>query len=138
MNSWVGIGRLVADPEIRYASETQKAVGKFRMAIDDGYGDKKTTDFIPVVCFNKTAENVERFLSKGKMCGVSGKIKTGSYKNKEGTTVYTTEILADRVEFLSPRSEGVASEKRYDTNDPYDGFEPLGDDEDMDDDSVPF
>ena len=105
MNNWAGVGRLVADPEIRYAAETQKAVGKFKIAIDDGYGDKKTTDFIPVVCFGATAENVERFLSKGKLCAVSGKIKTGSYKNKEGTTVYTTEILADRVQFLESKNK---------------------------------
>jgi single-strand DNA-binding protein len=135
MNNWVGIGRLVADPEVRYSSETQKAVGKFRIAIDDGYGDKKTTDFIPVVCFGATAEAAERFLSKGKMCGVHGRIKTGSYTNKEGVKVYTTEILADRVEFLSPRSEGGAQENSdadfKQTPGIPEGFQALEDDDDI-------
>jgi single-strand DNA-binding protein len=127
MNNWVGIGRLIADPEVRYASESQKAIAKFKIAIDDGYGDKKSTDFIPITCFGKTAENVERFLSKGKMCGVSGKIKTGSYTNKEGVKIYTTDVLAERVEFLSPKESGATQPDGVP-----EGFEAV------DDDSIPF
>jgi single-strand DNA-binding protein len=140
MNNWVGIGRLVADPEIRYIPESQTAVGKFKIAIDDGYGDKKTTDFIPIVCFGKTAENVEKFLSKGKLCAVHGRIKTGSYKNKEGVTVYTTEINSDRVEFLEPKQrEFKAEDENQDIKyDPKgkppaipEGFQALEDDDDI-------
>jgi single-strand DNA-binding protein len=138
MNNWNGIGRLVADPEIRYITESQMAVGKFKIAIDDGYGDKKTTDFIPVTCFGKTAESVEKFLSKGKLCAVSGKYKTGSYKNKEGATVYTTEIKAERVEFLEPKQKGFNTEDENQdipqTRKPPaipEGFQALEDDDDI-------
>jgi len=126
MNNWVGIGRLTKDVEVRYSGET--AVGRFTLAIDDGYGEKKKTDFVPVVCFNKTAENAEKFLSTGKLCAVQGKYTTGKYENKEGVTVYTTEITASRVQFLESKNKAEA-----DTNVP-DGFIPM---DDLDD-SIPF
>jgi len=100
MNNWNGIGRLTRDVEVRYTAETQMAIATFTMAIDDGFGEKKTTNFIPVVCFGKTAESCEKFLAKGKLVGVTGKIKTGSYLNKDKVKVYTTDINADRVDFL--------------------------------------
>lgn len=100
MNKWCGIGRLTKDPAIRYIPESQTAVASFSVAIDDGYGEKKKTNFIPVTVFGKQAENCERFLAKGRKVGVEGKIQTGSYKNKDGQTVYTTDVVADRVEFL--------------------------------------
>jgi len=100
MNNWNGIGRLTRDVEVRYTAETQMAIATFTMAIDDGFGEKKTTNFIPVTCFGKTAESCERFLAKGKLVGVTGKIKTGSYLNKDKVKVYTTDINADRVDFL--------------------------------------
>ena len=100
MNKWCGIGRLTKDPVIRYIPESQTAVASFSVAIDDGYGEKKKTNFIPVTVFGKQAENCEKFLAKGRKVGVEGKIQTGSYKNKDGQTVYTTDVVADRVEFL--------------------------------------
>jgi len=100
MNSVVLIGRLTRDPEVRYTAETQLAVAKFSLAIDDGYGEKKKTNFPSIVAFGKTAESCEKYLSKGKLTCVQGKLQTGSYKNKEGATVYTTDVVADRVEFL--------------------------------------
>ena len=125
MNNWSGVGRLTKDPEIRYGAESQTAVANFTVAIDDGYGEKKSTDFIKVVAFGKTAENVERFLAKGKLVGVVGRIKTGSYKNKEGATVYTTEVYANNVEFLSPKDESAPAPR----NDVPEGFMAV-DDED--------
>jgi single-strand DNA-binding protein len=98
MNSVNLIGRLTKDPEIRYTGD-QKAVAKFTVAIDDGYGDAKKTNFISIVVFGKQAENCERFLAKGKLVGISGKIQTGSYE-KDGRKVYTTDIVANNVYFL--------------------------------------
>lgn len=110
MNNWHGIGNLTRDPELRYSTgEKQTAVCKFTVAINDGYGDKQQTNYIPVTVFGKQAESCEKYLSKGKKVAVSGRIQTGSYTNKEGNKVYTTDIIADRVEFLSPANGGGQS-----------------------------
>ena len=102
MNSVVLIGRLTRDPEVRYTAGTQMAVCTFTVAIDRPMkaGSEKQTDFPRVTCFGKQAENCERFLAKGRLVGVQGRIQTGSYTNKDGATVYTTDVVSDRVEFL--------------------------------------
>ena len=96
------IGRLTKDPEVRYTSGTQMAVCTFTLAIDRPVkaGAEKQTDFPRVTVFGKQAENCERFLSKGRLVGVQGRLQTGSYTDKNGNTVYTTDVIADRVEFL--------------------------------------
>lgn len=115
MNSVVLIGRLTRDPEVRYTAGTQMAVCTFTVAIDRPVraGAEKQTDFPRVTVFGKQAENCERFLAKGRLVGVQGRIQTGSYTNRDGATVYTTDVVADRVEFLewgdrAPRSGGNA------------------------------
>lgn len=111
MNSVVLIGRLTRDPEIRYTSGTQMAVATFTVAIDRPRraDAEKQTDFPRVTVFGKQAENCEKFLAKGRLVGIQGRLQTGSYTNKEGATVYTTDVVADRVEFLEwgdkPQSE---------------------------------
>lgn len=102
MNSVVLIGRLTRDPEVRYISESQMAVATFTVAIDrpTRSGQEKKTDFPRITVFGRQAENCERFLAKGRLVGIQGRIQTGSYTNKEGQTVYTTDVVADRVEFL--------------------------------------
>ena len=102
MNSVVLIGRLTRDPEVRYISETQMAVATFTLAIDRPArsGQEKKTDFPRVTVFGRQAENCERFLVKGRLVGIQGRIQTGSYTNNNGQTVYTTDVVADRVEFL--------------------------------------
>jgi single-strand DNA-binding protein len=130
MNNWTGIGRLVRDPEVRYTTE-QMAVCRFTMAIDDGYGDKKKTNFIPVVVFGKTAENCERFLAKGRMVAVEGKIQTGSYE-KDGTKVYTTDVIANRVEFIDFGNKNGQNAKQDGSEAIPEGFAV------MDDNELPF
>ena len=78
------------------------AVCTFTVAIDRPVKKEgeKQADFPRVICFGKQAENCERFLAKGRLVGVQGRIQTGSYKDKDGRTVYTTDVVADRVEFL--------------------------------------
>ena len=102
MNSVVLIGRLTRDPETRYTSGSQMAVCTFTIAIDrvTRQGEEKKTDFPRITVFGKQAENCERFLKKGRLVGVQGRLQTGSYTNKDGATVYTTDVVADRVEFL--------------------------------------
>lgn len=133
MNSVVLIGRLTKDPEVRYTAETQMAVATFTVAIDrqQREGKEKQTDFPRVTVFGKTAENCERFLTKGKLVGVQGRIQTGSYKNKDGTTVYTTDVVADRVEFLEWGDKNESSAPRIQAGIP-DGFQAI------DDDDIPF
>lgn len=105
MNSVNLIGNLTKDVEVRYTTgEKQTAVGRFSLAINSGYGDKKRVDYINIVCFGKTAENCEKWLRKGSKCAVSGRIQTGSYEGKNGK-VYTTDIIADSVEFLGTKTE---------------------------------
>lgn len=108
MNSVVLIGRLTRDPEVRYSQGTQNAVATFTIAVDRPFAKEKTADFLRIVVFGKQAENCERFLSKGRQVGVQGRIQTGSYKTQTGETRYTTDIVADRVEFLGGRNDAGA------------------------------
>lgn len=99
MNSVILIGRLTRDPELVYTPGNQTAVTHFSIAVDRR-DKEKTTDFIRITVFGKQAENCDRYLHKGKQVAVNGRIQTGSYKNKEGQTVYTTDVIANNVEFL--------------------------------------
>ena len=111
MNSVNIIGRLVRDSELRY-TQSQMAVCSFTLAVDKGLSrdkreelesaGKPTADFPRIMVWGKQAENVSRYLSKGSQCAVIGRIQTGSYQDREtGKTVYTTDIIADSVEFLN-------------------------------------
>lgn len=109
MNNFVGIGRSVRDPEMRYIP-SGTAVTNATMAIDKGLtkdkeaefkaARKPTADFINIVAWGKTAEYLANHLKKGKLFAVQGSIQTGSYKDKDGKTVYTTDINAFRVKIL--------------------------------------
>ena len=111
MNSVVLIGRLTRDPEIRYIPESQMAVATFTVAIDRPVrsGQEKKTDFPRVTVFGRQAENCERFLAKGRLVGVQGRIQTGSYTNKDGNKVYTTDVVIEDQEFAE--SKAAASQR---------------------------
>ena len=99
MNSVSLIGRLTRDPEVRYSSGSQTAVAKFTLAVNRPFAKEgeQDADFIGITCFGKTAELVERYMSKGRMVGVTGRIQTGSYE-KDGRKVYTTDVIADEIQ----------------------------------------
>lgn len=101
MNNVILTGRMCADPEVAYAT-TGTAVCKFTLAVDRP-NKEESADFIRITVFGKQAEAVDRNLKKGDKCAVQGRIQTGSYKGKDGRTVYTTDVVADRVEFLNSR-----------------------------------
>jgi len=105
MNNVILIGNLTKDPEYR---ETGNGVCRFTVAVSDGYGDTESTSYIPVVVFGKTAQNCSKYLSKGRKVGVNGRIQTGSYEGRNGK-VYTTDVIASRVEFLSSASNSSTS-----------------------------
>lgn len=118
MNSVVLIGRLCADPELSYTPNTQTAVGRFTIAVDRPRrdGEDQGADFIRITVWGRQAETCDRYLSKGRQVAVHGRIQTGSYKDRNGETVYTTDVIADRVEFLggaggdNSRSDGSNSQ----------------------------
>ena len=99
MNIVTLTGRLTKDPEIRY-TQSGMCVAAFTIAVDRFTKEGKTADFPRITAFGKTAENMEKYCHKGMMLGVQGRIQTGSYE-KDGKKVYTTDVMADRVEFLS-------------------------------------
>ena len=111
MNNVTLIGRLTRDPEVRYTSSTQMAVARFTIAVDRQFkrDGEPTADFISIVAFGKTAELCERFISKGRQVAIEGRIQTGSYTNKDGNKVYTTDVVANRVEFLGGREGGAGA-----------------------------
>lgn len=93
---------MAKDAELSFTQNTQTALCKFTLAVDrpKKKGEDNGADFIRIVVWGVQAENCDRYLHKGSQCAVSGWIQTGSYKDKEGRTVYTTDVVADRVEFL--------------------------------------
>ncbi len=135
MNKVTLIGRLTTDPEIRYSAGSQTAVARFSLAIDRGKqanGEDAGTDFPNIVAFGKTAELVEKYVVKGQQLAVEGRIQTGSYE-RDGVKHYTTDIVADRVEFLGKRESTDAlpkgPEKMEDENDVYSVFSSITEDD---------
>lgn len=98
-------GRLTKDPDVIQGGE--KPVTRFSLALDrgkDGKGNDLGADYPNVVAFGKTAELVAKYLTKGRLIGVTGRIRTGSYE-KDGKKIYTTDVVADRIEFLEKKAE---------------------------------
>ena len=118
MNSVVLIGRLARDPELSYTPSNQTAVCKFTIAVDRPRrnGEDAGADFIRITVWGRQAETCDRYLSKGRQVAVQGRIQTGSYKNREGVTVYTTDVVADRVEFLGTGNSNGSANAGYGSN----------------------
>lgn len=142
MNNVVLIGRLTRDPELRYIP-SGTATCSFTLAVDKGLSKEKkqemegrnqpTADFIRIVTWGKIAENAAKFLVKGRLVGVQGRIQTGSYE-KDGIKRYTTDVVANQVEFLEWGDKNTNKNQTDNTtNNEPDGFDPYG----MDDD-IPF
>ena len=110
MNKVILVGRLTKDPEVRYSQgETSSAIARFTLAVDrrvrrDAGSDQQTADFIGCVAFGKTGEFIEKYGRKGTKFIVEGRIQTGRYTNKDGQTVYTTDVVAEQVEFAESKS----------------------------------
>lgn len=121
MNSVELIGRLTRDPEVRYTSGSQQAVATFTIAIDrpQREGQEKQADFPRITVFGKQAESCEKYLKKGRLVAVQGRIQTGSYQNKDGETVYTTDVVANRVEFIDWGNNAVQNGQQAPQNGRY-------------------
>ena len=101
MNSVVLLGRLVADPEVRY-SDNQMCIASYRLAVDRRGNE---TDFISIKAFGKNGEFAEKYLKKGMKIGVRGRIQTGSYTNKDGVKIYTTDVIAEEHDFCESKAK---------------------------------
>ena len=106
MNIWVGIGRLTRDPDVKY-TQSGKAVARFNLAIDRrrSADAEKQTDFIPCVAWEKTAEVIAQYVSKGQKIAVEGRIQTRNY-DKDGRKVYVTEVIVQSMEFCDSKGVG--------------------------------
>ena len=107
MNKWIGMGRLTRDPEIRYTQgDNPMAIARYTLAVDRRIKreNEQSADFIPCIAFGKSAEFVEKYLKKGTKMAVVGRIQTGSYTNKDGQKVYTTEIVIEEQEFAESKN----------------------------------
>lgn len=109
INRVVLVGRLTKDPELRY-TPNGIASCRFTVAVNRAFnkeGEEKQADFIQCVAWRKQAENLANFMKKANLIGVEGRIQTGSYEGQDGKRVYTTDVVADSIQFLEPRSNGA-------------------------------
>lgn len=109
MNKVILIGRLTKDPEVRYTQgENSMCIANYTLAVDRQGGKKtegqQTADFIRCQVFGKAGEFVEKYLRKGTKVAITGRIQTGSYQNKEGQTVYTTDVVVESHEFCESKT----------------------------------
>ena len=107
MNKVILMGRLTRDPEVRYsAGESGTAIARYTLAVDRRFkrDGEATADFISCVCFGRTAEFAEKYFRQGLKIIVSGRIQTGSYTNRDGQKVYTTEVVVEEQEFAEGKN----------------------------------
>ncbi len=120
MNKVILMGRLTRDPDVRYSQgENPTAIARYSLAVDRRFnrGDDNNTDFINIVAFGRAGEFAEKYLHKGTKVLVTGRIQTGSYTNKDGQKVYTTDVVAEDQEFAE--SKNASSEGGYAGNSNY-------------------
>ena len=161
MNKVFLIGRLTRDPELRYSS-SNAAIANFSIAIDRQYTNgqgQRETDFINIVAFQKQAENIKKYVGKGSLVAVDGRIQTRNYEDKDGKRVYVTEILANNISFLDskgtntssndfnslpepPREDSISSSSNMNNMETVsvdkDPFEAFGDSIEISDNDLPF
>ena len=116
MNKVILMGRLTGDPEVRYSQggENSMAIARYTLAVDrrfnrnQGGDNQQTADFIQCVAFGRSGEFAEKYFRKGIKIAVTGRIQTGSYTNKDGNTVYTTEVVVEDQEFAESKNSSGA------------------------------
>lgn len=135
MNKVILLGRITRDPEVRYSQgDNPMAIARYTIAVDRRFNrnsDEATADFIGCVAFGKAGEYAEKYFRKGTKVAISGRIQTGSYTNKEGVKVYTTDVVIEDQEFAESKGSGNNSDREMHEN--TDGFMniPEGIDEEL-------
>ena len=113
MNRVILLGRIVRDPEIRYSQgENAMAIARYTLAVDRKYkkDGEQNADFISCIAFGKSAEFAEKYLKKGTKIAVTGRIQTGSFTNKDGQKVYTTDVVVEEQEFAESKNASQGGE----------------------------
>ena len=121
MNKVILMGRLTRDPEVRYSQgDNAMAVARYTLAVDRRFNrnnDDQTADFISCVAFGRSGEFAEKYLHKGTKIAITGRIQTGSYTNKDGVKVYTTDVVVEDQEFAESKNSAGSGDS---------GFAPAG------------
>lgn len=115
INRVVLVGRLTKDPEYRQ-TPNGVSVATFTLAVNRNFTNaqgEREADFINIIVFRRQAENVNNYLSKGKLAGVDGRIQSRSYENQEGRRIFVTEVVADSVQFLEPKNSNGGQQDNY-------------------------
>lgn len=134
LNRVVLIGRLTKDPELRY-TPSGIAVATFTLAVDRNFKNsqgERDTDFIPCVVYRQQAESCTEYLAKGKMASVDGRIQVRSFEGQDGQRRWVTEVIADIVQFLSPKASGNSGQAYTSSG------EEIGHEVSLDGDDIPF
>ena len=126
MNKVILMGRLTRDPDIRYSQAAEPlAIARYTLAVDrrfqrrDNSGNEQTADFISCVAFGKNGEFAEKYLKQGTKIAITGRIQTGSYTNKDGNKVYTTEVVVEEQEFAESKNASAGNGGNYSANRSY-------------------
>lgn len=148
MNKVILMGRLTRDPEVRYSqsNDGQLAIARYTLAVDRRFrrdGDQQTADFISCTAFGRQGEFAEKYLHQGTKIVVEGRIQTGSYTNKDGQKVYTTDVVVENTEFAESKAAaqgnmggGFAQSRPEPTTPIGDGFMNIPDG--VEDEGLPF
>lgn len=121
MNRAILVGRLTRDPELRNTN-SGVPVASFTIAVNRAFASQsgeREADFINCIAFNKQAENLQRYIKKGGLVGVEGRIQTRNYTAQDGTKRYVTEVVCDNIHFLEPKGSGQNQYPAYDDLTPY-------------------
>ena len=139
MNKVIEIGRLTKDPEIRYSQGANTTcIARYTLAVDRKFKQEgqPNADFINCIAFGKLGEFAEKYLHKGVKIAVTGRIQTGSYKNKDGNTVYTTDVVVEEQEFCESKSQSNSQQQNERPQQSSDDFMSIPDG--LDDTGLPF
>ena len=128
INKAILMGRLTRDPVIRH-TDSGKAVCNFTVAIDNGYGEEKSADFISCVAWNKTAEFVDKYFAKGRMIIVVGRIQARTWEDRDGKKNYVTEVVASEVAFGESKKDAASNSAGHTAAG--DDFTPIDSDDDL-------
>lgn len=133
MNKVALVGRLTRDPEIRYASDNQMAITRFTIAVDRAFkrDGQQTADFLPIVVFGKVAENVHKYIGKGRLVSVSGRLQSRTWDDQEGKRHYSYEVIADEVGFLDRASDSKGQAGQTGFGPGADDFQPIEEEDDL-------
>ena len=152
MNKVILMGRLTRDPDVRYSQSAtgSMAVARYTLAVDrrrsrtSGDNSEQTADFISCVAFGRSGEFAEKYLHQGTKVVITGRIQTGSYTNKDGQRVYTTDVVVEEQEFAESKSAASGETEAYTPSRPEpsaaagDGFMNIPDGDSVEDEGLPF